>query len=665
VGDIVSIIEKASPGPNGHSWWKAKLTITKDAEGNEIGGQHFHVGIFPSECVKIFDGKSDWRNDSETISKSRQRRPRQHSLMRTLLRRNASKHIPVFGTDLIEYLQKTGDDVPIILKKCVEVIEAHGIVTGVYRQCGIQSNIQKLRSGFDSGNLPNLDDETILRDVHCISSLLKQYFRQLPNPLFTFELYPDFIGAYETTDESRARRFKSVIDRLPSEHYRTAKYLILHLTRLCQCTHLTDMNSKNLAIVWAPNLFRCPPCQNGSDSYLLQGLNIQTGLCNFILVHAVYLFSLEKESLTLLKDGSSPSSVKKCSQTASPDLNNRNCIDVNGGPSSLPAFRTVLDRPSRKLSAQSGTWRRLLRGPSVDNALTSLRTRWRNHGERLADVDTASQNVKWRRQESVLSIPRKSPSAEASSASFRQARSASLISFVTKSVEEFRNGVMRSWRTLVVSSNNHGNDGNYGTLKEPVVRMRATTDCMERRARREGVLSAVEFEHVPSTWRSFLPPSCFDAFDDVRFLRKTSVKNFESVAKQSPDALGGSISETNSSARTEPTDGNNSPGSTRSARRVLGIEEGDSGSSSSQRRLPTRPDMTSNPTLLSRPQRPERRVAFGSLERRKSFDELNKDCLRRSSSAEWSASESSESLQLMSRYDNVSPHCMCEPDTLG
>lgn len=36
--------------------------------------------------------------------------------------------------------------VPLILKKCVEVIEMHGIVTGVYRQCGIQSNIQKLRS---------------------------------------------------------------------------------------------------------------------------------------------------------------------------------------------------------------------------------------------------------------------------------------------------------------------------------------------------------------------------------------------------------------------------------------------------------------------------------------------------------------------------------------
>uniref|UniRef100_A0A915BDG9 Uncharacterized protein n=1 Tax=Parascaris univalens TaxID=6257 RepID=A0A915BDG9_PARUN len=615
VGDIVSIIEKALPGPNGHSWWKAKLTIRKDSQGNEISGKHFHVGIFPSECVKIFDGKSDWRNETDVAQKTPPRRPRQRSLMRTLLGRNASKHIPVFGTDLVEYLQKTGDDVPNILKKCVEFIEAHGIVTGVYRQCGIQSNIQKLRNGFDSGNLPNLNDETILRDVHCVSSLLKQYFRQLPNPLFMFELYPDFIAAYETTDESRTHCFKSVIDRLPPEHYRTAKYLILHLSRLCQCTHLTDMNSRNLAIVWAPNLFRCPPCQSGSDSYLLQGLNVQTGLCNFILVHAIYLFSLEKESLTLLKGGASPSFVRKCTQTASPDLSYRNCIDVNGGPSSLPAFRTVLERPSRKLSAQSGAWRRLLRGPSVDNAITSLRNRWRNQGERVPD---AYSGVKWRR----------SPSIEASSASFRQARSASLISFVTKSVEEFRNGVMRGWRTRAISSR-QGKEGSYTNVREPIVKMRAT-DGGERRVRRDGVLSAVELEHIPST----------------------------SATKRSPDVLRANISEANSSALTEPAaNGNSSRSSSRLARRKVGLEDDESGSLSSGRRFPTRQEDGSNTMPLNRPVRTERRVAFDSQARGKSFDDINADFHRSSSSPDWSASQSSESLQLdMSRYDNVSPH---------
>ncbi|OZC05026.1 hypothetical protein X798_08019 [Onchocerca flexuosa] len=472
VGDIVSIIEKVTPLNNkDKSWWKAKLTIAKNENGKIIFGRKLEVGLFPSECVKIFDDKGGPPADQQLLSakkgssaspvndhtflkptanlvptskKSIRCHPprRDRSLVQTLLRRNAERQTPlVFGTDLIEYLQKTGEDVPLILKKCVEVIEMHGIVTGVYRQCGIQSNIQKLRNGFDSGNLPNLRDEAILKDIHSVSSLLKQYFRQLPNPLFTFELYPEFIGAYETTDDEQANRFKDVIGRLPHEHYRTAKYLIRHLTKLCQCTHLTDMNSKNLAIVWAPNLFRCPPCiddiSDASDSTLLQGLNAQTGLCNYILAHAVYLFSLENDSLSLPENTISRSSASLCGGiTLSPDLNRRRFIDVNGGPSTLPTFHTVIERPRhRETNVQSGgKWRRMLRGPSMDNAFASLRTRWKRHGEAYLDSNNSTNSVKWRRTPSDVR------------ASLRAARSASLISFVTKSVEEFRNGVLRSWR---------------------------------------------------------------------------------------------------------------------------------------------------------------------------------------------------------------------------
>uniref|UniRef100_A0A3B3ZU50 Rho-GAP domain-containing protein n=2 Tax=Periophthalmus magnuspinnatus TaxID=409849 RepID=A0A3B3ZU50_9GOBI len=51
----------------------------------------------------------------------------------------------VFGCDLIEHLQSTGQDVPQVLKKCAEFIEKHGIVDGIYRLSGITSNIQRLR----------------------------------------------------------------------------------------------------------------------------------------------------------------------------------------------------------------------------------------------------------------------------------------------------------------------------------------------------------------------------------------------------------------------------------------------------------------------------------------------------------------------------------------
>ncbi|EFO19837.1 hypothetical protein LOAG_08654 [Loa loa] len=520
VGDIVSIIEKVTPFNNkDKSWWKAKLTIAKNENGKIILGRKFEVGLFPSECVKIFDDKTgpladqqlpSVKKDAATIPvndhnslklttnlaptsrKSTERHPprRDRSLVRALLRRHAERQTPlVFGTDLVEYLQKTGEDVPLILKKCVEVIEMHGIVTGVYRQCGIQSNIQKLRNGFDSGHLPDLRDEAILKDIHSVSSLLKQYFRQLPNPLFTFELYPEFIGAYETTDDEQANRFKDVIGRLPREHYRTAKYLIRHLTKLCQCTHLTDMNSKNLAIVWAPNLFRCPPCVNGdsggSDSSLLQGLNAQTGLCNYILAHAVYLFSLENDSLSLPENAINRSSESSCSGvTLSPDLDRRRFIDVNGGPATLPAFHAVIERPRhRETSAHpGGKWRRMLRGPSMDNAFASLRTRWKKHGEAYLDSDNSTSSVKWRRSPSDVR------------ASLRAARSASLISFVTKSVEEFRNGVLRSWRHCAPTLRNDSMTNETGEERHSTATAVAT-----ELVRRRGLTSFLANDQQPST----------------------------------------------------------------------------------------------------------------------------------------------------------------------
>ncbi|VDM74596.1 unnamed protein product [Strongylus vulgaris] len=125
------------------------------------------------------------------------------------------------------------------------------------------------RAKFDRGNEPDLF-EFGQRDIYSVSSLLKQYFRQLPNPLFTFQSYSRILVCLK--------------------HYRTAAYLMRHLSRLCSYTSLTDMTAKNLAIVWAPNLFRAPPVLAGGDSHLLNGLDIHTSLCSFLITNSESIF---------------------------------------------------------------------------------------------------------------------------------------------------------------------------------------------------------------------------------------------------------------------------------------------------------------------------------------------------------------------------------------
>ena len=85
---------------------------------------------------------------------------------------------------------------PQILTICAAFIEKHGIVDGIYRHTGLQSNIQKLRNAFDEEKFAEIENEIYINDVHAVSSLLKMYFRELPNPLLTYQLYHKFIVSF-------------------------------------------------------------------------------------------------------------------------------------------------------------------------------------------------------------------------------------------------------------------------------------------------------------------------------------------------------------------------------------------------------------------------------------------------------------------------------------
>ena len=57
-------------------------------------------------------------------------------------------------------------------------------------------------------------------------------------------------------EDNRLMRIHDVVQQLPPPHYRTLEYLMRHLARVAALGAETEMHSKNLAIVWAPNLLR-------------------------------------------------------------------------------------------------------------------------------------------------------------------------------------------------------------------------------------------------------------------------------------------------------------------------------------------------------------------------------------------------------------------------
>lgn len=48
------------------------------------------------------------------------------------------------------------------------------------------------RHEFDSEQIPDLSRDVFKQDIHSVGSLCKLYFRELPNPLLTYQLYDRF-----------------------------------------------------------------------------------------------------------------------------------------------------------------------------------------------------------------------------------------------------------------------------------------------------------------------------------------------------------------------------------------------------------------------------------------------------------------------------------------
>ncbi|XP_072011241.1 rho GTPase-activating protein 33 isoform X6 [Engystomops pustulosus] len=282
VGDIVSVIDM--PPREDTSWWRGKHS--------------FQVGFFPSECVQLI---TDNKNPSPAAVC--RRHGKLAGLLRSFMASRPSKQRlrqrgilreRVFGTDLGEHLLDSGEEVPRVLVSCAQFIEKFGVVDGIYRLSGVSSNIQKLRHEFDSERIPDLSRDTYLQDVHCVSSLCKLYFRELPNPLLTYRLYHPFTEAMSApVEEEKLIRVHDLIQQLPPPHYRTLEYLMRHLSRLSMHSDRTGMHARNLAIIWAPNLLRSRDMESvgtpGADAF--REVRVQSVLVEFLLSNVETLFS--------------------------------------------------------------------------------------------------------------------------------------------------------------------------------------------------------------------------------------------------------------------------------------------------------------------------------------------------------------------------------------
>ncbi|XP_041923497.1 rho GTPase-activating protein 21-like isoform X3 [Alosa sapidissima] len=149
--------------------------------------------------------------------------------------------------------------VPLIVEVCCKLVEERGLeYTGIYRVPGNNAAISNMQEELNNKGMGDIDvQDDKWRDLNVISSLLKSFFRKLPEPLFTNERYADFIDANRIEDPTeRLKVLKRLLHELPDHHYETLKFLSAHLKTVADNSEKNKMEPRNLAIVFGPTLVR-------------------------------------------------------------------------------------------------------------------------------------------------------------------------------------------------------------------------------------------------------------------------------------------------------------------------------------------------------------------------------------------------------------------------
>ncbi|EER38682.1 GTPase activating protein [Histoplasma capsulatum H143] len=177
---------------------------------------------------------------------------------------------PVFGVSLEELFQRDGTAIPMIVYQCIQGVELFGLnVEGIYRLSGNANHIAHLKSLFDndSSQVDFTNPENFFHDVNSVAGLLKQFFRELPDPLFTNKHYADFINAARRDDDIQRRdALHALINNLPDPNYATLRALILHLNHVHERSAENRMNAGNIAISFGLTLMGSNAGQSIADS---------------------------------------------------------------------------------------------------------------------------------------------------------------------------------------------------------------------------------------------------------------------------------------------------------------------------------------------------------------------------------------------------------------
>ncbi|CAB4069131.1 SYDE [Lepeophtheirus salmonis] len=178
-----------------------------------------------------------------------------------------------------------------------------GIRTGKLFSCSLETVLEReasaeakknmLRDAFEtSPETVDLSSENV-PDINVITGLLKEYLRELPEPVFSnclYQMLVDAMAVFLPDDpDGNAKLVFSILDCLPKANRNCLVHIMDHLSRVTSQSPRNKMNPQNLAICFAPDFaihpttrLRLPRGEKERIPSVLQGAMRESRIRSFL-----------------------------------------------------------------------------------------------------------------------------------------------------------------------------------------------------------------------------------------------------------------------------------------------------------------------------------------------------------------------------------------------
>lgn len=204
-----------------------------------------------------------------------------------------------FGVDIQKIAHHQDRLFPAIISICTQEIEKRGLhEVGIYRVSGGQSDVKRLKLAFQKNTMKA---RKMIADpdfnIHAVAAVLKLFFRELPEPLFTNALHNKFLTVNDIYDaEIKKKKVIMLIHSLPDVNYHTLIHLLHHLQRISENSAINKMTNSNLAVIFGQSLMQPAPYSDQSSVEMASFLNAH--LQNDVLE---YIMNLQCSGVSLAK----------------------------------------------------------------------------------------------------------------------------------------------------------------------------------------------------------------------------------------------------------------------------------------------------------------------------------------------------------------------------